>query len=217
MKVKKRSFSLGRSFVPLFVFLGGGIATLLALYLTPPPGPQIAAAVAMILSVLFVVFIMQYRSGDRASLGATGPAIVGPILAHIYVQTRAPSLKPLLAGGGDQLIQIAFFFASLIGAVVYMFVMFGEESAPHRTKKLGGYFGVLCLILFALSMVNLTDNIKPAGPPIAFGIEAPPVTILTLCRIGLVVLSLFVALWPKSTVSEVCSESAPRSPAKSQA
>lgn len=206
--------NLTSSFLPLLLFVIGGLAIFAALYLEPPT-PKIAAVAGFILMVFLVLFLFLYRTTDRVSIGAFFPAIVGPLLTNLYVYRRAPkTLVDLLDGGGDQLIQIAFFFASLFGAIAYMFVLFREEEGAHRSKKQILYVLFLVAVLLILVFWGLTEDVKHEGPPIFLDIRAPRVTILTLCRLALALQALVIALWPKQTLQEVSVASAGRGSTK---
>lgn len=196
-ETKTSRFQIERSFVPLYFFTGGATLAIIVVYCTPPPWPLVATTIGAVLLVLFGVFLFRYRSGDRVAIGSAGPALLGPILAQFYVKFRAPHLESVLHNGGDLLIQLAFFFASLFGAAAYMFVLFAEDEEQHRAKKTSICFGILLVVLLYMSFFNLTDTSSPAGPLIAFGIVAPPLTHLTCARIGVALISIVVAAWPK--------------------
>jgi hypothetical protein len=187
------------TFGPLILFAGGGLAVFASMYVFPaPPGPLIAAIIGSILLSLFVVFLSLYRSGDRGAIGAAAPATIGPFLAHLYVKYRAPHLLTVLNSGGDLLIQLAFFFASLFGAAVYMFVMFGEDNVHHRTEKIRTCFVLFFIVFTVITIFDITDQAGIAGPPITSWIDAPRLTCLTVSRTVLALLSVVVASWPKS-------------------
>jgi hypothetical protein len=184
-------------FIPLFFFAVGGTSLFASMYLTPDPGPLIAAIAGVLLLCGFVVFLRLRRPRDRAAIGSVAPTIIGPLLAHLYVKFRADELQNVLAAGGDLLIQLAFFFASLFGATAYMFVMVGEDSTTSHYKiKMWVYLGLLFLLLFGMNLFELTDRAGREGPVLAFGIEAPRLTNLTLSRVILALMSVIVATWP---------------------
>ena len=199
MKKQFNDFANRCPFGPLWVFCGGGTAIFFSVYFIPQPCAWIPAVVGLLLLVLFVCFLIFCRSEDRVAIGTAGPATIGPLLAHLYVKYRAPALEPVLKGDGDMLIQLAFFFASLFGAAVYIFVVFGEKPSRYSPHKNRTCFIIFGLVLLGISLIDLTNSSALIqGPPLAFGIEAPPLTSLTLCRLGLALLSVILATWPKS-------------------
>lgn len=184
-------------FGPVLVFgLGGTLAFACIYTFTTPPGPLIAALVGVVLLCLFVAFLAFCRTGHRGAIGTAAPAIIGPALASLYVTHRAPHLLPVLHGGGDLLIQLAFFFATLFGAAAYMFVMFGEKEVHHKTRKMQVVFVLFVVVILVLVFCDITSQAFRPGPPIAFGISAPDLSWLTVARVGLALLSIVLASWP---------------------
>jgi hypothetical protein len=172
------------SSVPLTVFLGGAAVVLAAIYWLPRPAPQIASVVGFLLAVGFVVYLRYVRKGDTASLGATFPTFLGPILAVKYVEHRgSQQLKDALAAGGEQLIQIAFFFAGLIGAIVYVFVLINDGHAQERKRLAMFYLAGLFALLIVMSLFDLTSPISTSKVIFATVLEAPALSVLTIGRI----------------------------------
>lgn len=200
MKKYVNDLILRYPFAPLITFAGGSSFLFALTYSLSKPWALAAMGAGVTLLLCFVVFLFLCRSGDRVAIGTAGPAIAGPLLAHLYVKYRAPQLQSFLQNGGDTLIQLAFFFGALFGAAAYVFSMFGKVNAPHVSRKCQLSFIIFILVLGMGMLFDFTSQQGRPGPDIllfSFHIEAPRLTSLTLGRMILALLSIVSATWPE--------------------
>jgi hypothetical protein len=182
--------------LPLFVFPGGAIVVFLLIYRSEYQSG--AVGLAVVLASFFLVYLLG-RPSQVSSIGSVGPAVVGPWATKLYVDAHSPHLSQSLDGDGAVLIQLAFFFASLIGFIVQVLLMIGQKDEAGWKKQL---FAVLVFVVLLLLgfLPELTPQGTPAGPPITAGIHAPPWYGLTWCRMLLGLASLLLATIPSPRV-----------------
>ncbi len=186
-------------FAPLLLFGLGGFLTLISIYCLF--WPRTAQIVAVLLLTLFVYFHIFLRSSDRVAIGAAGPLIIGPLLVNLWVKHRAPDLQKVLEVGGDILIQLTVFFASLFGAIAYMVSMISQSEDSNSARKATGYFCGLVVVLLICVFSDLSSQKGNEGPPIV-GLpfmHFPRLTVLTICRLILGFLSIVLSVWPNHT------------------
>lgn len=167
------------------------------------PWPLVAAGVGAAQFFLFLIYLAFFRRDQRGSLGSSVPTILGPLLAQGYVRSVGKELTPALTNGGDTLIQLAFFFAGLIGLIIYVLAIIqnienqGERLRQVKILLLSGF---IFLIVIATVMIAFGSNFAPLhpseGPPLIWGIEGPSFTGLTVCRALLALWTMFIATTP---------------------
>ena len=78
-----------------------------------------------------------------------------------------------------------------------MLTLIEDDRAPYHKRRVQAYAILLFVLFFAITFFDLLTDVKHDGPTIAFGITAPRLTVLTICRALLAMLSILLAVWPR--------------------
>jgi len=186
-----------RKLLPFLFFIVGALVLVIGIYFTS--WPRLFAFVSLILAGVFVLFLAWCRPGQKVAMSSIGPALFGPALTSMYLSVRPSPLNDLLAeslvDSTDALIQLTFFFAALIGFIVQLSVTIAEkdDEAPTHLKRFL-FFAFVSIVGFLVFSPDITAVSSAPGPLLAWGISAPPLSHLTICRVILGLCSVGTAI-----------------------
>lgn len=178
-------------------------------YVFPSPIAAIViAALGVLLFAAFGLYLLLLRRQESGSLGSSIPTLFGPLLAYAFVKFRSPTLWDLLENKhGDVLIQLAFFWAGVLGLIVYHMTTIRTLSSSGVSERHSMRANVSFLFIVGLLLITaFAPDFAPiggAGGPTILGLEAPPLTPLTVARFVLTLWSVILATWPSSPIGAV--------------
>lgn len=194
-----REFIERHEWSPAAFFAGGPLIVFGVFYAFPQVVVARTCAVAGFLLFLgLVLYLFFFKREQTVSLGSSVPTIFGPLLATFFARQRSPELWAVVENGGASLIQLAFYFAGLLGLGIYHFTMLrtGPDHDTRVTAKRAASFIVFASLAAAPAWFGVFAPIKPPAGPSVFGIETPGLTPLTVCRLILALWSVLLATWP---------------------
>ncbi len=161
-------------------------------------------ALLALLLLAYAAYLYAFRSAHLAALGSIVPTVLGPVLAYQYLQAWQSPLWVIVEGGGDVLVQLAFFFASLVGLVIYLLMKSKEEDAADMLiARLGWAIVVIILLVLAMNGRAVTTADQGAGPEFLPGAQAPRPSWFLLCRALLVWYPIVRSTFPSKDRSHV--------------
>jgi hypothetical protein len=181
------------------------------------PGPSIAAFLGIVDFLAFGAYITLFRKDQGGSLGSSVPNIVGPWLAQMFIEKNSHELaRSLDVGGGNTLVQLAFFFAGFLTMVVYMYTrVIHVRNRQRRLRAVAEELAITVSVILAVFAIlafvpGEFAPLHPAAGPILFGtIEGPGCSQLTVARVALVLWSMCLATIPTQDDAAVVSVAAP--------
>ena len=200
MTSKLQSRSL-LSFAPLATFTLLPVAILWVAYAHPRSQHASVITGACVLLV-YIAFLLWKRRSELAAVVAVIPNVFGPLLTTLYVEHQVwvdpsapsvPNLKDVLHSNGDLLIQMAFYFASLLGMALYL-------TQRIFAKKIEAKDIVSWLVFLAivLSMITLNRDFFFKVWVVGTGFF-PSVTPFFITRLLIALNAVALSTWPQNS------------------
>ena len=196
--------------VPWIIFVLIPLVLFFLIYFGPSNLSSFAVVSGLVVFVVFVVFLFLKRPNEKVALGAILPPTLGPLIAYAFVKGVESPLLNVLHAGGDILVQLCFYFAGLLGLVLYVFSKIGESGKIDKLiSKIGYVFVIGCLFLAIICGKDFAP--VPGGSecqttiwsdpqPVSWmsWIDPPPLTPLLVGRALLVIFGVLAATRPYS-------------------
>jgi hypothetical protein len=162
---------------------------------------SLVLGLGILLAILFVGYTLKYRRENTPLVGASLPTVFGPVLAFTFIVRFDSPLSQTLLKGGTDLVQLAFFFASLAGLAASIYAKLSQHSGQGKETALNLLtFSVFLLLGFLLFFYN--KNFAPMhefpnNSGILDLIKPPDLSPLTVSRLILTLYALAVSTWPQ--------------------
>jgi hypothetical protein len=159
-----------------------------------------AAALGCVLATAFVGFLLLERRDQLPVIAAVIPNVLGPYLSekyvehHIWPAVPTTDLLSSLHSGGDTLIQIAFFFASVVALAVYLLGRISKASRKDRIPDVLSYL-TFAAIIFCMAVMSNDFFFKSYFPGSGF---LPDVTLFFIARALIALNGVMLSTWPTS-------------------
>lgn len=192
-----------KKYLPCIIFTLIPIVLIILIYLsysTPIIIPLVMFSFGFFIG--FIIYLWIKRKKEIVSTVAIVPTIFGPMIANLYLKWHLPCIYYKLEDYGSDLVHLSFFFAGLIGLVLYL--LYGFIQKERSNLRTAIHFLIL-VVIFSLTMTGEKFVNYEILPGLGF---LPSVTLLLFAR-GLLVLNAVVAAtWPpeeesRKSVSEV--------------
>lgn len=184
------------AWIPLIAFAIFPTLIVVLIYIWPTL-QRLGLIFGLCILVSFLIFVWRKRKDQLAAIATVVPNVIGPYFSQIYVSHQTwtpgtsspvPDLSKVLHDGGDVLVQIAFFFASLVAMAVYLL---SRMTKGHQKDRVSTIF--FLFIVFAMILTNKDFFFSTYFRSRGF---LPDVTPFFVARFLIALNGIVLATWP---------------------